>query len=98
MTQNKQKLKYELEKIVSLKINEKFPQHKQTNSLSAKIKELEMQDLDNLEIKDKNNFNLFNELKNELRNKLTIKENLIEKMPEDETLIALKDPNKFWEG
>jgi len=97
MTHNQQKLKYELEKIVSFQINIKFPQHKQTNSLSAKIKELQNESLDNLETEDKNNFNLFCELRNKLRNKLTIKENEIEKMSEDKILIALKDPNKFWE-
>lgn len=97
MTHNQQNLKYELKKIVSLEINRKFPQHKQTNSLSAKIKELENKSLDNLEIQDKNNFNLFNDLRNQLRNKLTIKEKIIDEMSEDEILIALKDPNKFWE-
>jgi len=97
MSENKRKLKYELKKIVSLEINKQFPQHKQTNSLSAKIKELENKNLGSAEIEDKNDFNLFTELRDKLRDKLTIKENEIEKMSEDKILIALKNPNKFWE-
>ena len=62
--------------------------------LNSRVRALQNENLDSNEIKDSNNFNLFNELKKTLRSKYKIKINEIQEMSEAQVLIELKELKK----
>ena len=90
----KNELRIQIKNKISFEINLIYPPYKQLNMLNSRVRALQNENLDSNEIKDSNNFNLFNELKKTLRSKYKIKINEIQEMSEAQVLIELKELKK----